>query len=449
MRSDVLHQWGPGPHCFSSRSAGRVAGHPLPVVLITLVLLPLLALLAGCQSLPVQEMVTAAPEKRIKRPPVGEVTATTSLEPVPWSEAPPVLLQDRATRSWAEALERSAVYYRRLPPQQMLRFGAASVSARAMAEACTTLAGVARQEDAARLQSILHQRFRLYRAVGNAEGDVMVTAYYEPLLHGSLRPSRRFYYPIYRRPPDLVESRNGANGQQTFSRREKGKTQPYHDRRQIDGHIFSSKLPSRLANRGLELVWVDSAIDAFFLHIQGSGRVLLDNGQTMRLGYDSANGRSYVAIGKILIDEGKIPKEEMTMPRLRQWLLDHPEENQRLFFANPSYVFFRELQGDPVGNINVPLTADRSIATDHRLFPKGAPGILSTTVPVLAGDGKTVTGWRPDVRWVVNQDTGGAIRGAGRVDLFVGFGENIEYRAGVMKQPDSDLYLIAPLSDSP
>ncbi len=449
MWSEALDQWGHSPLLlpptrFSLEAVYRdMKGHPfLPL----LVLLLIVSLLAGCQGRPMQEITAEKKEKRLR---VGEVTATTSLEAVPWSEAPPALFQDRATRSWAEALDRSALYYRRLPPRQIFHFGPSSVSAKAMAEACTELADLARGEDWERLHSLLHQRFGLFRSVGNTEGDVLVTAYYEPLLHGSFKRSKRYYYPIYRRPPDLMESPIGADGHRSFYHQEKGKSVPYYDRKQIDGPFFSPKQPGRLANRGLELLWVDSAIDAFFLHIQGSGRVLMENGQMVRLGYDSANGRSYVAIGKILIDEGKIPREEMTMPRLRQWLLDHPEENQRLFFANPSYVFFHELQGDPVGNINVSLTPDRSIATDHRLFPRGAPAILSTTTPIFAEDGKTVTGWRPDVRWVVNQDTGGAIRGAGRVDLFVGFGEGVEHRAGVMKQANSQLYFIAPPSDTP
>ncbi|MBF0400204.1 MAG: MltA domain-containing protein [Magnetococcales bacterium] len=435
MLFELALSWGRWPqgHLFSQETLKGFFSRLLPVVCA------LAVLLAGCQSVPVLE-------KKVKREPrQWEATATTSLEAVPWSELPAGLFQDQATRSWAQALEQSAHYYRRLPPNQPFQFADATVTAAAMARACAELAEVARREEMAPLQAELQQRFQLFRSVGNSTWDVMVTAYYEPLLHGSLTRSKRYYYPIYRRPPDLLESKPQANGRRTVFRQAKGKSMPYYQRSQIDGHLFAAKQPGVLANRGLELVWVDSAIDAFFLHIQGSGRVALENGQMLRLGYDSANGHSYVPIGRILIDEGKIPKEEMTMPRLRQWLLDHPAENQRLLFANPSYVFFRELQGDPVGNINVPLTPYRSIATDHRLFPKGAPAILATTAPQFAADGKTVTAWKPDVRWVVNQDTGGAIRGAGRVDLFVGFGENIEYRAGVMKQPDSQLYFIAPL----
>ncbi|MBF0428048.1 MAG: MltA domain-containing protein [Magnetococcales bacterium] len=404
----------------------------------------LLVFVAGCQSLPQQpEPAPPPPPPKVKSARVvGDVNATNSLEPIPWSEVPPALFQDSATRTWADALENSATYYRRVPADKLFNFGSQTVSAASLLKGCIELAKVARGEDMAQLKTLLQQRFRLFRSVGNSEGDVLVTGYYEPLLHGSFTRSKRYYYPIYRRPPDLVESSQGNY------RLVKGKREKYYSREQIDGQIlkqnFSKKQTGALANRGLELVWVDSAIDAFFLHIQGSGRVVLENGQVMRLGYHGANGRAYVPIGKILIEEGKIPKAEMTMPRLRQWLRDNPGENQRLFHANPSYVFFHELSGPPVGNINVPLTQDRSIATDHRLFPKGAPAILATTIPHFAQDGKTVTEWRPEARFVVNQDTGGAIRGAGRVDLFFGFGDKVEYQAGVMKQSDSTLYFIAP-----
>lgn len=389
--------------------------------------------LAGCQGLPwISPPQSAQPVPKPasyekSRKVVGEVTKMNSLEAVSWADLPAGLFEDR-TATWADALEQSAIYYRRLPAEQLLQFGPSKVTALQMHQACSELAQVARSEDKVKLQKLLQERFRLYRSVGNATGDVLVTGYYEPLLHGSFTRSKRYFYPIYRRPPDKLR---------------------HFNRKQIDGEIlkkgYAKKPKGALANRHLELVWVDNPIDAFFLHIQGSGRVLLDNGRQLRIGYDSTNGHPYLAIGKILIEEGKITKEEMTMLTLRQWLINHPAENQRLFFANPSYVYFRELTGDAVGNINVPLTKDRSIATDHRLFPKGAPAILATTVPVLAKDGQTQTGWRPEVRFVVNQDTGGAIRGAGRVDLFFGFGKQVDSLAGVMKQPDSQLYFIAPI----
>ena len=395
-----------------------------------------------------------------------EITPTTSLEAVSWSEAPPTLFQDSVTRSWADALDGSAAYYRKVKAGKIFHFGPLSVSAKAMAQACTELAEVAREENPKRLQELLQKRFRLFRSVGSdGDGEVLVTAYYEPLLHGSLSYSEQYYQPLYRRPTDLLNVNLGLwsdkwKGKHLMGRVEGQTFQPYFEREQIDSNIFSKKQIGKLANQGLELVWVDSTVDAFFLQIQGSGRVILDrtakNGplqdgtaqdgnNMLRLGYDSSNGRPYRSIGKILIDEGQISKEAMTMPSLRQWLRDNPKEIQRILFANPSYVFFRELKSDPVGNIQVVLTQRRSIATDHRIFPKGAPSILATTAPIFAKDGKTVVDWQADVRFTVNQDTGGAIRGAGRVDLFLGFGEKAENWAVVMKQPNSRLYFIAPL----
>ncbi|MEO5333401.1 MAG: MltA domain-containing protein [Magnetococcus sp. YQC-5] len=415
-----------------------------PVYLLQIILI---LLMAGCQrELPPTPLPPEAPKVQTQ-PELGEVFATDSMQAIPWSEAPVNLFQEQKLDTWADALMQSAVYYRRIKPDKVIFDGSPPVTADKMAKACTELAQLARNGEMKQLQEVLQNRFQLLRSVGYKRGDVLVTGYYEPLLHGSLTRSKRYFYPIYRRPPDMLHDDQGTY------RLVKGKRARYFSRSQIDDRLinkpYSDKQTGALANRGLELVWVDDPIVAFFLHIQGSGRVVLENGQMMRIGYAATNGHAYVAIGRILIEEGKLTAQEMTMPRLRQWLIDNPKENQRLFFANQSYVFFHELKGDPVGNINVPLTPDRSIATDHRLFPKGAPAIITTTLPVLAPDGKTVTGWRPEDRFVVNQDTGGAIRGTGRVDLFFGFGKHVDIAAGVMKQNRSKLYFIAPRPDKP
>ena len=405
----------------------------------------LLVLLASCQ------------ERPLPLPPATPVDARSSLEPVPWLEAPPALFEDAATQSWARALEGSADYYRRSSPDKLFYFGPYEVSAATMARACTTLAETAQKEDPSLLQEVLIKQFRLFRSVGSdGRGEVLVTGYYEPLLRGSRTHSKRYFYPIYGRPTDLLTADLGLwslkwKGKKLVARVQKGQLLPYYERSQIDGSLSNNgEKKGKLAGQGLELVWVDNAVDAFFLQIQGSGRVILEGppateDTVLRLGYDSANGRSYRSIGKVLIDEGQVSREEMTMPRLRQWLEEHPEEVQRLLFSNPSYVFFRFLKGGPLGNIQVALTPERSIATDHRLFPRGAPSILVTTAPLFAKDGKTVAAWKPDVRFTVNQDTGGAIRGAGRVDLFLGFGPQAENWAGVMKQQESQLFFIAPL----
>ncbi|MBF0180652.1 MAG: MltA domain-containing protein [Magnetococcales bacterium] len=424
----------------------------------------------GCQSQPVHEVMLPPTPKA--KPPIAEVMeedapSGASLRAVAWQEIPPEVFQDEALHTWVEALKQSATYYKRIPADQEFQFGSLKINAARMREVTRELAELAATGDTEALERTLKERYRLYRSVGgNSKGNILVTGYFEPLLHGSTTPSKRYFYPIYRRPPELVDAGSG-HGYRVV----KGKRVPYYTRAEIDDPFLRKPPPKApdpkakekgkgktvkkkpahptppsgaLAGRGLELVWVDNAIDAFFLHIQGSGRVRMEDGRILRIGFDGANGQPYKAVGQILIDEKEIPHQEMTMPRLRRWLEEHPLEQRRLFFADRSYVFFHELKGDAVGNINVPLTKDRSIATDHRLFPRGAPGILSTTLPNMDPDGKTVTGWRQNFRFVVNQDTGGAIRGPGRVDLFFGFGELMEYQAGVMKQNGSRLYFIAP-----
>ncbi|MBF0429000.1 MAG: MltA domain-containing protein, partial [Magnetococcales bacterium] len=189
--------------------------------------------------------------------------------------------------------------------------------------------------------------------------------------------------------------------------------------------------------------WVNDPIDLFLLHIQGSGRIMLPSGSTMRVGYAASNGHPYQSIGSLLIKENQISSENMNLPALRQWLRDNPKQRDRVLFSNPSYVFFRKIEEGPFGNIAVPLTGERSMATDANIFPKGAPGMIYVTMPEFAEDG-TVTNWRAQLRFTVNQDTGGAILGPGRVDYFMGFGEQALRTAGLMKQTGSSLYFIAP-----
>lgn len=380
--------------------------------------------------------------------PPKKITSKQSMVAIPWSQSPSTLFKEGEILSWAEALEGSAAYYHKIKANSVFRFGEQVRSAKQMAQACETLAKTARTQTLSQLRDLLNKQFQLFRSVGSdRKGDVLVTAYYEPLLYGSFQRSERYQYPLYKRPPDLLEARLSLwfpemKNKRVVGRVDRGRLVPYYDRTEIDGKKH------KLANKELELVWVDSQVELFFLQIQGSGRIALPGGDVLRVGYHGANGHPYVSIGKILIDAGHIPKEEMSLLRLHQWLRKNPEKEQSTLFANPSYVFFRTLKGGPYGNIQVSLTPGRSIATDHRLFPKGAPGILSTTLPIFKEDQETVSDWKPDTRFVVNQDTGGAIRGPGRVDLFVGFSDNASNRAGVMKQRNSTLYFIAPLDKS-
>ncbi|MEO5326613.1 MAG: MltA domain-containing protein [Magnetococcus sp. THC-1_WYH] len=393
-------------------------------------------LLASCQAPPETPPPVAAPP--------STVAPTVTLESVPWSEVDPLFASDTTLKTWVDALDQSVVYYKRLSPKTQLTFGTHPVEAATMVKATEKLAHAARTMPPEAFKTLLTGEFQLFRSPGSDQkGNVLVTAYYEPLLHGSLKQSKRYHYPLYQKPKDMLEADLGAwfedlKGKRLVARLQDGQLTPYYDRAEIDRK-------KRLANRGLELVWVDDVIDAFFLQVQGSGRIQLDTGAMLRVGYQSANGRPYRSIGKLLIQEKEISKEDMSLPALKEWLQKHPDQIDRVLEYNPSYVFFHKITGGPLGNIAVPLTPGRSIATDHRLFPKGAPGILKTSLPVFSGEGQKPSQWRDDIRFVVNQDTGGAIRGPGRVDLFTGFGVEAEKTAGILKSEGSALYFIAPV----
>jgi len=242
---------------------------------------------------------------------------------------------------------------------------------------------------------------------GATEG--LFTGYYESELNGSRRRQGRYQTPIYRRPPDL-------------------ETAARYSRAEIED--------GALAGRGLELLWVDDPIDAFFLEIQGSGRVRLRNGATVRVGYDGQNGQAYVPIGRLLVERGVIRRSEATMMTIRGWMNQHPEAGAALRRENPSYVFFRELLGDgPIGAEGVVLTAERSIAIDRAFIGLGIPIWVEADERFASAENIR--------RLVVAQDVGGAIKGPVRGDLFWGTGSAAASRAGEMNARGR-YYLLLP-----
>ncbi len=254
----------------------------------------------------------------------------------------------------------------------------------------------------------------------------LFTGYFEPLLHGSRRRSERYSVPLYTQPSDLVmvdlgRFRDDLRGRRVAGRVRGGSLEPYDDREAIAS--------GSLAGRGLELIWVDDAIDAFFLHIQGSGRVVLDDGTVFRVGYAAQNGHPYHAIGRTLVDWGELTLEEVSLQSIDAWLREHPDRADEVMATNDSYVFFREIRGEgPIGAQGVVLTPERSLAVDRQHVPLGVPVWLDAMVPAAAADA-------PDDRrqWLlVAQDTGGAIRGAVRGDVFWGAGERARAIAGRM-----------------
>ena len=271
-----------------------------------------------------------------------------------------------------------------------------------------------------------------------AEGGVsqgLITGYYEPLLKGSWEPSEEFRYPLYGVPKDLLIVDLGGIYPQLKNMRLRGKLDgnkvvPYYDRAQLND--------DQDLLQGTEILWVNSLVDVFFLHVQGSGRVQLTDGSTTAVGYAEQNGHPYQSIGKVLIEMGEMEKEEVTLFTIKDWLKSNPSRLLELLSKNPSYIFFelRDNQADgPLGSLNVVLTPQRSIAVDRNVIPLGAPVWLQTTLP----DEKQ----SPLNKLMLAQDTGGAIRGHVRADVFWGRGDEAEKMAGLMKQ-QGKLFVLLP-----
>ena len=275
-------------------------------------------------------------------------------------------------------------------------------------ELCEAATALPPQDDAA-ARRFFETAFMPLSVVDYSAREGLFTGYYEIELNGSRRRQGRFQTPIYRRPPDLA---------------------------QAVGYSRAEIEDGALAGRGLELLWVDDPTDAFFLEIQGSGRVRLKNGKIMRVGYDGQNGLPYVPVGRLLVERGIMPRSAVTMTAIRAWMEQHPEAGAALRRDNPSYVFFRELRGDgPVGAEGVVLTAERSLAVDRSFIALGVPIWVEADERFASAD--------PVRRLVVAQDVGGAITGPVRGDLFWGTGSAAAERAGVMNARGR-YYLLLP-----
>lgn len=369
-----------------------------PVILRLLAVLLPLGLLNGCQLF--------APE-----PGIGKA--------VDWNELPG-WEKDHQAEAWPALLQEC-----RVMPKKYPRWQGICERAKALGEVDD---GVARR--------FFEQEFAAHRVnPSGSKGRGLVTGYYEPILQGSRQPDERFRYPIYRRPDDLIQVELGdvypeLKGKRVRGRLDGRRLVPYYTRGEIDSGAES------LA--GQEILWVDDPVALFFLHVQGSGRVRLPDGSLAAVGYADQNGRAYTSIGRVLVDRGAIPQDEVSLFSIREWLSAHPDQAPALLDTNQSYVFF-ELRKKPeenaVGSLNVPLTPLRSIAVDPRNITLGSPVWLDTTYP-----GEQA---KPLQRLVLAQDTGGAIKGYARADLFCGNGAEAERLAGEMKQ-DAKLFVLLP-----
>ncbi|NVM22416.1 MAG: murein transglycosylase A [Desulfobacterales bacterium] len=370
------------------------------------------------------------------KPPVRAPQALVKIQPHQF----PYFSDDMWYASLEAAINQSLDYLGRFKPSRSFRFGADKYTASHLAKSLKAFCELIKDTPSAEeIREAIETSFWVYRSVGSdGLGRVLFTGYYEPILQGSLHPSPDYPYPLYKRPDDLVSVRLGLfhpkyAGERIFGRYVNQTVVPYFSREDIDSN-------GHLREKGCELLWVSDHIDLFFLHIQGSGRVVLEDGTVLRVNYDCSNGRRYRSIGGLLINEGSISWEEMSMQQIRTHLKDHPEEMERILNHNESYVFFKLVDQGPLGAIEVTLTPGRSVATDLRLFPNGALAFVHTEKPLVGEDG-IIGSWETFGRFVLNQDTGGVIRGPGRVDLFWGDGPYAETAAGYMKH-DGTLYFL-------
>ena len=348
------------------------------------------------------------------------------LEPVPFSSLPDWTGDRHA--GVLPALRRSCAVRARRKVAGDARFGTAD----AWVAACQA-AGILAAADDAAARRYFETWFRPFKVVGPDGDRGLFTGYFEPELAGAPLKTKDFAVPLYGRPADLVTVRLADFRAKSAYDRIAGRVidgvlKPYFTRAEIAA--------GALAGRGLELFWVADPIEAFFLHIQGSGQVRLPDGTRVRLGYAAANGHVYTAIGRALVHRGALVREQVSLQSIRAWLRANPSEAPAILARNESYVFFHVVKGDgPLGAQGVPLTPGRSIAVDPRLVPLGLPMWIDTPHPL--------PDQMPLRRLVVTQDTGGAIRGAVRADVFWGSGVKAEAPAGRMRS-DGRYFALVP-----
>ena len=274
-------------------------------------------------------------------------------------------------------------------------------------------------------RAFFEKNFRAVRLSPLGEQAGFFTGYYEPIVEGARLPSDKYTVPLYRRPPNMITQRLRLSGKKgKAGKRTVKRTAPFYDRAQIED--------GALAGRDLEIVYLKDPIDAFFAEIQGSVRVRLEDGSVIRLNYASGNGHPYTAVGRFLIARGIVSKEEISMQKIREYMEANPEEGKKLRRLNRSYVFFRETDlseyEEAIGAQGMPLTAARSIAVDRKLHTYGMPVFVDVTLPIQSE--------KPDTRFsrlMIAQDTGGAIVGPARADIYLGAGEEAARAAGRFK----------------
>jgi membrane-bound lytic murein transglycosylase A len=335
---------------------------------------------------------------------------------------------DLDSASLESAIEHSINYYENSGRDKVYRVADRVISARQLKATLTEFRSILRvTHNATDFSKKIAAEFNVYRIAGTGNsGNTLFTGYYEPLLEGSLKRTEKYKYPLYRVPSDLIKKDN------KIGRMNDGKFVPYYSRREID-------VDGILLGKNLEFVWVADPVELFSLHIQGSGKIKLEDGTLLTVGYAQDNGRPFRSITKFMLESGKIKSSEASY----QHVFLRGKEEQEMYDIlsfNERYIFFRFIDKEPVGSLGEPVTPERSIATDPDYFPEGALAFIRLRKPVFDAEGKIKERVKFS-RFVLSQDKGSDIKGPGRVDLFCGFGLNAEATAGTLKEK-GELYLL-------
>ncbi len=361
----------------------------------------------------------------------------------------PTFTDDADIAGLKKALEQSVLYYTTVGSMSVSYFGRETRTGAQMAASLSRFADyLARSGPDTDLGQFIRTNFEIYVSVNNSAyqdtAPVVFSGYYEHTFTASLSSDSKFRFPLYARPPDLVdvplgEFDPGRRGERIVGRVKDRSLTLYHTREEID----SGKV---LAGKGLEIAWAKDLLDVYFLQVQGSGWMdMTGTTQTLHIRYAGDNGRPYKSVGKRLIDSGAMSQENFSRDRMVSYLHSLPEKKMRdALYHNPRYIFFEVVSATNLtrGSLSVPLTPGRSIASDPKLFPPGALAWINTTIASAPQNGKSWSSKKLE-RFVLNQDEGGAIKGPARIDYFLGRGKEAEDISQRLWNPGS-IYFLAP-----
>ncbi len=376
-----------------------------------------LILISGCTN---QKEEPWSPRARSTEEPTKDYGRALPPGQLALRKIPPELYPD-FSRGYADqrglqrAIRFSIEYLRRPSSQRYFPYGDIS-HARALASLQTFLTVLSEARSGDELDRVIRERFDVYQSVGcDEQGTVFYTGYYTPIFEGRRQREGAFQYPLYSYPPDLEKD---SEGMILGRRSPDGRLTPYFTRREIEqGGLL----------RGREVAWLKDPFEAYVVSVQGSAKLRQADGSLYELGYAGNNGHNYTPVSEKMIADGVIARDQLSLQTLMRYFREHPQDIQKYTWQNDRFIFFKESRGGPFGSINVPVTTYRTIATDKAVFPRAGLAFLDTTLPEIH-NGSVQS--RPYAGFACDQDTGGAIRAAGRCDVYFGIGGGAEALAG-------------------